>query len=203
MQRSPAILHSKQLQCCGSSRRDLHHCGDLHADRTGNAKRGSNHYGQLSWQPSHRATRPYGRGSHGGADPSSLSFPAQAVGTTSPAQQITLTNSGQFNLQVNRIQTSGNFSQINTCGASVTIGLSCTISVVYTPTTLGQSTGTLTITDDAGNSPQTVTLTGTAVAPNIGLAVPTGGSASASVSAGQSATYTLPLAEQELVGPPR
>lgn len=66
--------------------------------------------------------------------PSSLSFPAQAVGTTSPAQQTTLANSGQFNLQINRIQTSGNFSQTNTCGASVTLGLSCTISVVYSPT---------------------------------------------------------------------
>jgi hypothetical protein len=60
---------SIQNNCATVGRRDLHHCGDLHPDGARNTKWSSNHYGQLSWQPSHRATRRYGRGSHGGADP--------------------------------------------------------------------------------------------------------------------------------------
>lgn len=41
---------------------------------------------------------------------------------------------------------------------------SCTVSVTYTPTGLFAEAGTLTLTDSAGNSPQTVTMTGTGVA---------------------------------------
>jgi hypothetical protein len=38
---------------------------------------------------------------------------------------------------------------------------SCTISVTFTPAADGSRSGTLTITDNAGGSPQSVTLTGT------------------------------------------
>ena len=40
-------------------------------------------------------------------------------------------------------------------------GVSCTVAVVFVPTQLGALTGTLIFVDDASNSPQTATLTGT------------------------------------------
>jgi hypothetical protein len=43
----------------------------------------------------------------------------------------------------------------------VAAGSSCTISVTFTPTTINTRTGTVSITDNAPASPQTVALTGT------------------------------------------
>src|SRR2546426_1040597 len=40
-------------------------------------------------------------------------------------------------------------------------GLNCTINVTFTPIATGTRTGAITITDDASDSPQTVSLTGT------------------------------------------
>ena len=59
----------------------------------------------------------------------------------------------------------GDFAQTNTCTGSIALGSSCTISVSFTPTGGGTRTAVLTLTDDAQNSPQTVTLTGTGVVP--------------------------------------
>jgi hypothetical protein len=124
---------------------------------------------------------------------SSLSFPSQTVGTTSSAQGITLTNGGLLPLQVSRIQTTGAFSETNTCGNSVGASQTCTVSVTFTPTTAGVSTGTLTFTDSTPDSPQSVTLTGTGTSPTLALSVASGSSSSARVTAGSSATYTLSI----------
>jgi hypothetical protein len=92
--------------------------------------------------------------------PASLTFASETDGTTSAAQTVTLTNSGTAALTITSIAASGDFSQTNTCGASVAAGANCTISVTFTPTAAGARTGTVTITDNAGNSPQTVSLSG-------------------------------------------
>src|SRR5713226_6839552 len=91
---------------------------------------------------------------------SSLSFGNQQVGTTSAAQTVTLTNSGTATLTISSIATTGDYAQTNTCGASVTAGANCTISVTFTPTAMGTRKGTLSITDNASGSPQSVSLTG-------------------------------------------
>jgi Abnormal spindle-like microcephaly-assoc'd, ASPM-SPD-2-Hydin len=124
---------------------------------------------------------------------SSLTFPAQLVGTTSSAQPITITNGGAVALQILHLQASGNFAENNDCGTTLMANNPCTVNVTYTPIAAGSDTGTLTITDSAANSPQTVALMGNGTAPGIGLAVPGGGSVSASVTAGQSAMYTLSI----------
>jgi hypothetical protein len=92
--------------------------------------------------------------------PTSLSFPGQPVGTSSPSESVTLTNTGAATLVIGSITASGDFSQTNTCGSSVAVNASCTINVVFTPTQTGQLTGTLTITDNALSSPQQVGLSG-------------------------------------------
>ncbi len=92
------------------------------------------------------------------------------VGTTSAAQVVTLTNTGSASLSISSIAASGDYAQTNTCGSFVGIGANCTISVTFTPTATGSRPGTITITDNAGNSPQTVSLTGTGI-PAVGPAV--------------------------------
>jgi hypothetical protein len=93
--------------------------------------------------------------------PTNLTFVTQLVRTTSTPQIVTLTNSSSAILTISSIVTSGDFRQTNTCGSSVPPAGSCTIDVTFQPTSKGKRNGTLTITDSAANSPQTVALTGT------------------------------------------
>src|ERR1022692_4213777 len=96
--------------------------------------------------------------------PASLTFATQLVGTSGSAQPVTLTNYGKMALSIASIAASGDFSQTNTCGSSLAADASCTISVTFQPTQRGTRTGTLSITDNAPGSPQTVSLTGTGTA---------------------------------------
>src|SRR5712692_14814 len=90
--------------------------------------------------------------------PTSLSFSAQPVGTTSAAQTVTLTNNERTTLTISGIVVSGDFAQTNTCGSSVGAVATCTISVTFRPTAIGSETGTLTVIDNASDSPQEVSL---------------------------------------------
>ncbi len=93
--------------------------------------------------------------------PTSLTFASQAQGTTSASQVITLTNSGNAALSISAISASGDFAQSNNCGTSLAAGSHCAINVTFTPTAGGTRTGTISVTDNAGGSPQSATLTGT------------------------------------------
>jgi hypothetical protein len=99
--------------------------------------------------------------------PSSLTYATQVVSTNSPAQQATLTNTGNIAISITGIATTGTFSQTNNCGTTLAGNASCTINVVFTPTKAGTLTGTLTVTDNAPNSPQTITLSGVGTVLNI------------------------------------
>ena len=91
----------------------------------------------------------------------SLTFGVQLIHTRSAAQAATLTNTGTTTLNISSITASGDFLQKNNCGTSVPAGASCTIKVTFRPNAKGVRTGTVTITDDAANSPQTIALAGT------------------------------------------
>jgi FG-GAP-like repeat/Bacterial Ig-like domain (group 3)/Abnormal spindle-like microcephaly-assoc'd, ASPM-SPD-2-Hydin len=98
--------------------------------------------------------------------PSSLSFGNQVVGATSPAKTVTLKNTGTATLEISSIKPTGDFAiSANTCGAALAGKKSCNVSITFTPKALGKLTGTLTFTDNAVNSPQTVPLSGTGVEP--------------------------------------
>ena len=103
--------------------------------------------------------------------PSSLTFGSFPPGTTSAAQQVTLTNSGNAGLNISSITASGDFAETNNCGTSLAAGANCTISVTFTPTAGGTRTGTLSVADDAAGSPQIVSLSGTGLAPAPSVAV--------------------------------
>ena len=96
--------------------------------------------------------------------PTALSFSTTVVGATSKAKTTTLTNSSSATLDISSITTSGDFAQSTStkpCGATLAAGKSCVIDVTFTPTQTGSRTGTLSVNDNASNSPQTVTLSGT------------------------------------------
>jgi hypothetical protein len=96
--------------------------------------------------------------------PANLPFGNQAVGTTSVAQTVTLSNNRSSPLAVTSIVASGDFAPSDTCGTSLPAGADCSISVTFTPTAAGSRSGTLTLTDSDSSSPQTVSLTGMGVA---------------------------------------
>jgi hypothetical protein len=93
-----------------------------------------------------------------------LGFPQSQLGKTQ-VQQVTLTSSGEAALSIGSIRTRGDFAQTNNCPPLLAVGSSCTINVSLTPTHYQFQNGTLTITDDASDSPQLVRLTGVAAAP--------------------------------------
>src|SRR5207245_2478470 len=82
-----------------------------------------------------------------------------------PVEAVTLTNSQSTALTITSIAITGtnggDFAQTNNCGASVAAGANCTINVTFTPTARGTRSGALTVTDNATNSPQTASLSGT------------------------------------------
>ena len=103
-----------------------------------------------------------------GVSTSSLTFGNQLVGKTLGPQAVTLSNTGSSALTITSIAVSNGFSQTNTCGSSVAANSTCTISVSFAPTTSGAANGTLTVTDNSGEtagSTQTVSLSGTGIAP--------------------------------------
>ncbi len=106
----------------------------------------------------------------GSLSPASLTFGAQLIGTTSAAQTVTLSNSGSGALGSISISTDNSaFAETNNCPSSLATGGSCTISVTFTPSFAGTDTGNLLISDDALGSPQSVSLTGSGIAPAIQL----------------------------------
>ena len=93
--------------------------------------------------------------------PTSLIF-NEVVGGTSKGETITLSNPGTTELSIKKIVASSEFAiNSSTCGTVLLAGTKCTIVVAFAPTQLGVRLGTLTITDNAQNSPQNVSLSGT------------------------------------------
>jgi hypothetical protein len=93
--------------------------------------------------------------------PSSLTYPTQLVGTTSPPQVATLTNTGGQTVTISNISVTGPFLETNNCPSSLGVGGSCQISVTFEPTGPGDVSGRLSVSDNAAGSPQSVQLSGT------------------------------------------
>jgi hypothetical protein len=96
--------------------------------------------------------------------PPALNFGNQAMEETSAAKIVTFTNAVTGPLAISNIAATSPFAvSATTCGSTLLAGQKCTVSVTFTPTALGKLTGTLSITDNAPNSPQKVSLVGTGV----------------------------------------
>jgi uncharacterized repeat protein (TIGR03803 family) len=99
--------------------------------------------------------------------PAGLSYANQTISFASPSQNVILTNNGNKPLTISSTQITGTnaneFSQQNNCPSTLQALTSCTVSVTFLPTSVGSATASLTVTDNASGSPQSVPLTGTGV----------------------------------------
>ncbi len=127
---------------------------------------------------------------------STVNFGSQMLNTTSTTpQKVVLTNSGNASLSITSISIGGTdpseftLSPSNPCGSTVAQGSSCTIQVNFKPTSSGSQSATMTITDNAPNSPQVVALTGSGSDFQVTVSP-----SSQTVNPGQTTTYTLTVA---------
>jgi FG-GAP-like repeat len=97
--------------------------------------------------------------------PTNLPFGSQQVGTSGTPEIIEVTNIARDTLSLKSFNisgaNSGDFTQVNYCGTSLTSGQKCAISVTFTPKAAGLRTATLSVTYLASGSPQTIALSGT------------------------------------------
>jgi Cep192 domain 4/Abnormal spindle-like microcephaly-assoc'd, ASPM-SPD-2-Hydin len=99
-----------------------------------------------------------------GLDPETVSFGSTTVGSTSALHPVTITNTGGAALAIGGVAASPDFGETDNCPASLAPGASCTANVTLSPSAAGARAGTLTVTDDAADSPQRVTLSGRGLA---------------------------------------
>lgn len=122
--------------------------------------------------------------------PSIVNLGTVFIGSTSAASSVNLTNSGNGPLDITGINASTLYSVTDTCGSTVAVSSSCAISVTFTPSGSGSSTGSLTITDNAPGGRQIAHLSGMGEV-GFTLAVSSGSSNSVTINAGNPATYSL------------
>lgn len=125
-----------------------------------------------------------------------VNFPSQALNTASAPLGIIITNIGNVPLDLSSISITGEFnllSEPNSCPApgTLAVGQTCDIWIDFAPTTSGNLTGTITISDNVGNSPQTIDLTGIGASGSTGeAAAPTFSPAAGTYAATQVVTIS-------------
>jgi len=129
-----------------------------------------------------------GYGAAVSVSPATVTFPSQYVGASGLPQTVIVTNRGTAALAITNLSTSiADFGTLSNCTNSVPPNTNCAIGVFFDPKTSGTRVGTLTITDNASGSPQTVTLSGAgqdfSLAPS--------GQTTATIAPGQTAGYTV------------
>jgi HYDIN/CFA65/VesB-like, Ig-like domain/NHL repeat len=101
-----------------------------------------------------------------GLNPTSITFPATAVGTSSGAVKINLTNStgGNITLGNPAVTVTGPFinAATTTCTPNLIIAASgtCVINVQFHPTAVGFASGSISVADSDPTTPQSVSLQG-------------------------------------------
>jgi hypothetical protein len=101
--------------------------------------------------------------------PTSVSFADQALGSSSGAQTVSLTNSGNSSLSIGSITISGDYSKVSTCTTSLAPGAACTIAVTFSPAATGARTGAISISSNSSGSPHSVSLGGSGTLPVLNI----------------------------------
>ena len=99
--------------------------------------------------------------------PGSLSFGTEPVSSSSAAQSILVSNNGAGSITISSVGVSGPFTVTGgTAPLTLNSGQTMTLKAAFSPSAAGAASGNLTINSTAGNSPATVTLSGTGAACN-------------------------------------
>lgn len=97
---------------------------------------------------------------------SSITFGNQLIGSMSSSQTVTMTNNGNGQLNISAIALQGansaDFPTTTTCQHPATLakGQNCVLTVTFEPSAAGVRTASIAISDNAPESPQTVSLSG-------------------------------------------
>ena len=130
------------------------------------------------------------------ASPVSLSSTSLSFSQAS-SQNVTLTNNGTAPLTLYGVTAPSGFSQTNNCGVRLQAGGNCSIAVSFAPHGSGSYSGNITISDDAPGSPQSISVAGTgSPSPDFALGMASGSPGSITVTAGQTANYSLIVTPQ-------
>jgi Pro-kumamolisin, activation domain len=96
--------------------------------------------------------------------PATLSFATTTHGTMSEASVLTVSNAGSAAATIDQIAITGansaDFEELNTCGATLAAGATCSIYVSFVPAAAASYAATVVVYDNAAGSPQTVALSG-------------------------------------------
>ncbi len=96
--------------------------------------------------------------------PATVTFPDTPTGTTSEAQAVVVKNTSSSTVTIHSISITGtdpgSFVELNTCGASLAAGKSCTVFVAFKPAAAATETAKLSVSDSATGSPQAATMSG-------------------------------------------
>lgn len=101
--------------------------------------------------------------------PATLAFGNVVVKSKSSPATLTVTNTGNFELTISRVTISGpnkgdfTITSANCQNGTLAPGASCQVTIVFRPSAIGDESATLGVADDAPNSPQSASLTGTGV----------------------------------------
>jgi len=95
----------------------------------------------------------------------SLSFGNVDVSTSS-TQNVTLTNAGNANVTISQVMVAGaGFNSTGANGIILSPGQSTTLTATFAPSASGAASGKITVSSNATNSPSSVSLSGTGMAP--------------------------------------
>ena len=135
---------------------------------------------------------------------SAMAFGNVNLGATSGQQTVTLSNTGNATLTISNVALGGtnlgDFASATPASgtdcrtaSTVAAGASCVVAATFTPTGLNARSATITITDNAAPTTQTINLSGTGTQPSVGLApstIPFGNQRLNTTSAQQTSTLT-------------
>jgi K319-like protein/FG-GAP repeat protein/centrosomal CEP192-like protein/VCBS repeat protein len=129
----------------------------------------------------------------------SINFAAVHVGSSSPSQSVTISNASPDPLLISSATlngpNAGDFSVTENCSPSVTPDSSCSINVVFKPTSAGNRMASLLVSGSAINLPLQIALTGSGISATQDYNV-TPSPNTATVKQGQSAQFTLTVTSQ-------
>ncbi len=135
--------------------------------------------------------------------PASLNFGPVAVGSSSAAQTVTVSNTGTGNLTISNISSDNPQFTFTSAALPITLsaGGSTTVDVVFSPTSLGNQSGNIIFTHDAPGSPTSLPVQGVGADAGPTFAVSPASVNFGNVSVGNTVNATVTVSNNGLSNP--